>query len=69
MGLFDEIKDKAGELKDKASELIKGHEDQVDDAIDNAGDVVDDKTGGQYAEQVDTAQAKAKEAADGLTEA
>ncbi len=69
MGLFDEMKDKAEELKDKASELIKGHEDQVDGAIDKAGDFVDEKTGGQYAEHVDTAQAKAKEAADGLNEA
>lgn len=59
MGLFDEI-------KDKASELIQGHGDQVDDAIDKAGDVVDEKTGGQYAEHVDTAQEKAKDIADGL---
>ncbi len=68
MGIFDEIKDKAEELKDKASELIKGHEDEVDGAIDKAGDVVDEKTGGQFAEHVDTAQEKAKEVADGLSE-
>ncbi|HOF63050.1 MAG TPA: antitoxin [Dermatophilaceae bacterium] len=69
MGLFDELKDKAEELKDKAVELVQGNSDKVDDAVDKAGDFVDEKTGGQYAEQVDTAQAKAKEVADNLDQA
>ncbi len=59
MGMFDEI-------KDKATELIKGNADKVDDAIDKAGDAVDEKTGGQYADKVDMAQEKAKEVAEGL---
>ena len=69
MGLFDELKDKAEELKDKAVELVQGNSDKVDDAVDKAGDFVDEKTGGQYAEHVDTAQAKVKEAADNLDQA
>ena len=69
MGIFDEIKDKAEELKDKASELIKGHEDEVDGAIDKAGDVVDEKTGGQFADKVDLAQEKVKQVADDLDQA
>ena len=62
MGLFDE-------MKDKATELIQGNSDKVDDAVEKAGDVVDEKTGGQYAEHVDTAQAKVKEVADNLDQA
>ncbi|MEI2732826.1 MAG: antitoxin [Dermatophilaceae bacterium] len=60
VGMFDEI-------KDKATELIKGNADKVDDAIDKAGDAVDEKTGGQYADKVDMAQEKAKEAVEGLS--
>jgi len=59
MGLFDEI-------KDKATELIQGHSDQVDDAVEKAGDLVDEKTGGQFSGQVDAVQEKAKGLADDL---
>jgi hypothetical protein len=43
-------------LLDNISAAIGGHEDQVKDGIDSIGDLVDDKTGGQYAGQVDQAQ-------------
>ncbi|MGV8850556.1 MAG: antitoxin [Propionibacteriaceae bacterium] len=43
-------------LLDNISAAIGGHEDQVNDGIDKIGDLVDDKTGGQYAGQVDQAQ-------------
>jgi hypothetical protein len=43
-------------LLDNISAAIGGHEDQVKDGIDKIGDLVDDKTGGQYAGQVDQAQ-------------
>lgn len=59
MGTFDE-------LKDKATELIKGNPDKVDEAIDKAGDMLDEKTAGQYSDKVDLAQQKAKDAAHGL---
>ncbi|QLQ15596.1 MAG: antitoxin [Micropruina sp.] len=45
MGFVDKIKDAAA-----------AHADQVNEGIDKAGDFVDDKTGGQYAGQVDQAQ-------------
>lgn len=41
---------------DKIKDAVAGHEDQVNEAIDKAGDFVDEKTGGQYAGQVDQAQ-------------
>ena len=43
-------------LLDNISAAIGGHEDQVRDGIDKIGDLVDGKTGGQYAGQVDQAQ-------------
>jgi len=51
VGLFDKIKDLAGE-----------HADQVSDAIDKVAEVVDDKTGGKYADQI----AKGADAAKGV---
>ena len=41
---------------DKAKELLGQHDDKVDDAIEKAGDVVDDKTGDKYDGQIDQAQ-------------
>ena len=51
MGLFDKAKDLAGQ-----------HADKVGDAIDKAADMVDEKTGGKYADQID----KGAEAAKGF---
>ncbi len=59
MGLFDEI-------KEKATELIQGHSDKVDEAVEKAGDLVDEKTGGKFSDQVDAVQEKAKEVADDM---
>ncbi len=43
-------------LLDNISAAIGGHEDQVKGGVDKIGDLVDGKTGGQYAGQVDQAQ-------------
>ena len=58
MGLLDKIK---GALQGKAK--------QVNDGIDKAADVADDKTGGKYTEQIDGAADKAKDLLDKLDEA
>ena len=50
MGIFDKAKDMAGD-----------HPDQMNEGIEKAGDMVDDRTGGQHAEQVDKAQDMARE--------
>ncbi|OFI39035.1 hypothetical protein BIU82_16425 [Arthrobacter sp. SW1] len=49
MGLFDD-------LKGKAQELIGGNEEAIKDGIEKAGDFIDEKTGGKFADQVDAAQ-------------
>ncbi|MFB7462631.1 antitoxin [Streptomyces sp. NPDC056224] len=46
---------------DKLKQMLKGHEDQAGQAIDKAGDLVDEKTRGKYTSQVDTAQEQLKE--------
>ena len=51
MGLFDKVKGLAGQ-----------HADKVEEAIDKVADVVDEKTGGKYADQID----KGVEAAKGF---
>jgi len=41
---------------DKAKDLVNGNEAKVDQAVERAGDIVDEKTGGKFSEQVDKGQ-------------
>ena len=64
MGMFDDMKDKAGDLVDE-------HGDQVGEGLDKAGEFADEKTGGKYGDQIDqgTGTVKIKAAfenADGM---
>ncbi|GGX88206.1 antitoxin [Streptomyces minutiscleroticus] len=43
-------------MMDKLKQMLKGHESQTDKGIDKAGDYVDRRTQGKYAQHVDTAQ-------------
>ncbi len=45
---------------DKAKELAGQHADKVEQAIDKAADMVDEKTGGKYSEQIDKGVESAK---------
>jgi MT0933-like antitoxin protein len=55
MGLLDKVKGLVGKNADKAKSTV-----------DKAGDVVDDKTGGQYNDQIESGTEKAKDAIDKL---
>ncbi|WP_255768539.1 antitoxin [Pseudarthrobacter sulfonivorans] len=57
MGLIDD-------LKGKAQGLIQGNEQAIKDGITKAGDFVDTKTGGKFAEQVDKIQDGASKLVD-----
>lgn len=46
---------------DKAKEMLGQNSDKVDQAIDKAGDLIDEKTGNKHAANVDKGQALAKE--------
>lgn len=54
MGLFDD-------LQGKAKDLIKGNEEAIQDGIEKAGDIFDDKTDGKFADQVDLVQGAASD--------
>ncbi|MCV7399794.1 antitoxin [Mycobacterium fragae] len=49
---------------DKAKQLLSQNADKVEQAIDKAGDIVDDKTSGKYKDAVDKVQDAAKKAVD-----
>ena len=51
-------------LMDKIKGMLGQHSDQAKGAVEKAGDTVDDKTGGKYSSQVDTAQDKAEDFID-----
>ena len=59
MSMFDNI-------KDKVQGLVDEHGDKAGVGLDKAGDFVDEKTGGQYADKVDQGQDGLKDALDGL---
>jgi hypothetical protein len=50
---------------DTVKGLVSKNADKVDTAIDKAGDIVDKKTQGKYAQHVDKVQDAAKKAVDG----
>ena len=45
---------------DKAKDLLGKHEEKVESGLDKVADMVDDKTGGKYADQIDKGQEAAK---------
>jgi hypothetical protein len=49
---------------DKLKSVVSKNADKVDQAIDKAGDIVDKKTQGKYAQHVDKAQDAAKKYVD-----
>jgi len=57
------ISDKFGEAADKAKDKL-ANKDERDQLIDKAGDAVDAKTGGKYADKVDRAQDAARRGGD-----
>ena len=56
MGIFDRAKD-----------ALSGQQGKVDEGVEKAGDILDDKTEGKYAEQVDQGQEIAKDKLSDLT--
>jgi uncharacterized protein YjbJ (UPF0337 family) len=53
-------------LFDKAKAALSEHKDQLEQAIDKAGDLADSHTDGKFSDQIDKAQDAAKKAADKL---
>ena len=57
VGLLDD-------LKGKAQQVIGGNEQAIKDGIEKAGDFVDSKTGGKYADKIDAVQRGASDFVD-----
>ena len=55
-----------GDFIDKAKDVVADNEEAVEDGIDQVADVVDDKTGGKYSDQVDQGAEAAKDFVDDL---
>lgn len=53
-------------LKDKLSKAVDEHGDRIGGAAEKAGKLINEKTGGKYADKIDSAVGKAKDALDGL---
>ena len=56
-GIVSELGDLAG----KAEELAQEHPDQVKQGLEKAGQVADEKTGGQHTDQIDKAEQAAEQ--------
>ena len=58
MGFADNLKG----MVDKGKDLAAENSDKIDDVVDKAGDFIDSKTDGKYADKVDKVQEAAKKA-------
>ncbi|MGV8871360.1 MAG: antitoxin [Rhodococcus sp. (in: high G+C Gram-positive bacteria)] len=58
MGFADNLKG----IVDKGKDLAAENSDKIDDVVDKAGDFIDNKTGGKYADKIDKVQEAAKKA-------
>ena len=52
-------------MMDKLKGMLGQHPDKAKDAVERAGDMIDERTGGKYSDKVDKAQEKAAEFIDG----
>jgi MT0933-like antitoxin protein len=62
MALTDKFKD----LRNKAGDAVLDRKDQIEQAVQKAGDAADKRTGGRYHEQIQKAGDKATSFVDGL---
>ncbi|MET7384161.1 antitoxin [Streptomyces sp. NPDC005529] len=66
MGLMDNLKAKLEPAKDKVSGLAQQHGHKVNDGLEKAAKVVDEKTKHKYSDTIRTGTGKAKDAMDRL---
>ncbi|MBC9718321.1 antitoxin [Streptomyces sp. TRM66268-LWL] len=68
MGLLDTLKAKLAPAKDKAAGLAKEHGGKIEQGLDKAAKVVDEKTKGKYSDKIQSGTGKAKDALDRLAD-
>ncbi|MFD7297167.1 antitoxin [Streptomyces sp. NPDC059897] len=67
MGILDSLKAKFGPAKNKVSDLAQQHGDKIDQGLDKAGRLVDQKTKGKYSDKIRMGTDKAKDAVDRMS--
>ncbi|MCQ4210305.1 MULTISPECIES: antitoxin [Streptomyces] len=67
MGFLDTLKAKLNPAKEKVSGLAQQHGDKIDQGLEKAAKVVDDKTKGKYSDKIQQGTDKAKGALDKLS--
>ncbi|MGY0491293.1 antitoxin [Streptomyces sp. WG-D5] len=67
MGFLDSLKAKLGPAKGKVSDLAQQHGDKIDQGLDKAGRMVDEKTKGKYSDKIQQGTEKAKDAVDRMS--
>nr|WSY51242.1 antitoxin [Streptomyces sp. NBC_00886] len=66
MGLMDSLKANLAPAKDKVSGLAQQHGGKIENGLDKAAKMVDEKTKGKYSDKIQTGTGKAKDAMDRL---
>ncbi|MFH9742303.1 antitoxin [Streptomyces roseolus] len=64
MGFLDSLKAKLGPAKGKVSDLAQQHGDKIDQGLEKAARIVDEKTKGKYSDKIQSGTGKAKDAID-----
>ncbi|MER5890153.1 antitoxin [Streptomyces sp. NPDC001941] len=67
MGFLDQLKARLAPAKDKVSDLAQQHGDKIDQGLDKAAKMVDEKTKGKYSDKIESGTGKAKDALDRLS--
>lgn len=58
---------KLDDLKNKAKDLVTDNRDKIEQGVDKAGNLVNDKTGGKHSDKVDKVTGKVTEGLDKVT--
>jgi hypothetical protein len=62
-GFLDNLKNKLGPAKEKVSDLASRNQGKIQDGIDKAARMADERTKGKYSEKIERGTGKAKDAA------
>jgi len=55
---------KLDDLKNKAKDMVAENRDRIEDGLEKAGDMINQRTGGKHEDKIDQGLAKAKEGLD-----
>ncbi|MEU6484097.1 antitoxin [Streptomyces sp. NPDC046887] len=62
MGFLDTLKAKLAPAKDRVSGLAQQHEGKIDQGLEKAARMVDERTKGKYSDKIESGTGKAKNA-------